>query len=183
MKKILLIFFIVNLNNFAFCSIKEDIIKNLNNIKNLSFKFEQNINGKIETGNCIIEYPKKINCKYNNKNNKILVSNGNSLVIKTKSGSYYIYKIDRTPLKYILDKKFLVDEIRSLKERMIDDKFINFKILKNENEINIFFDKKDLNLIGWQTLDIYQNLNITFIHSLKINQKLEKNIFKLPNSN
>jgi hypothetical protein len=30
-----------------------------------------------------------------------------------------------------------------------------------------FFDKKDLNLIGWQTEDIYQNLSITFISSIK----------------
>jgi len=71
----------------------------------------------------------------------------------------------------------------SLKERIIDDKFINFKILKENNEINIFFDKQNFNLIGWQTLDVYQNLNITFISSLKINQVLEKNLFRLPSSN
>ena len=59
MKKILLIFFIINFNNIASSSIKEDIINNLINVKNLSFNFEQNINGKVETGNCIIEYPKK----------------------------------------------------------------------------------------------------------------------------
>ena len=57
MKKIFLFFVIINLNNFAFSAIKENIIKNLNYINNISFKFEQNINGKIETGNCIIEYP------------------------------------------------------------------------------------------------------------------------------
>ena len=183
MKKILLIFFFINLNNIATASIKNNIINNLINIKNLTFKFEQNINGKIETGNCIIEYPKKIFCKYNNINNKILVSNGKSLVIKTKSGSYYRYSIKRTSLNYILDKNFLINEIKTLKERIIDDKFINFRIVKDDNEINIFFDKKNFNLIGWQTLDIYQNLNITYLHSLKINQKLKQNIFRLPNSN
>ncbi len=87
-KKLFLIFFIINLNNFAYSSVKGSIINKLTNIENLSFKFEQNINGKIETGNCVIEYPKKIYCEYNNQNNKILVSNGKSLVIKTKSGSY-----------------------------------------------------------------------------------------------
>ena len=183
MKKILLFFFIINFNNYASSSIKENIINNLTNIKNLSFKFEQNINGEIETGNCIVEYPKKIFCKYDNKNNKILVTNGKSLVIKTRSGSYYRYRIERTPLNYILDKDFIISEIQALKERVIDDKFINFKIIKDGNEINIFFDKKYFFLIGWQTLDIYQNLNITFIHSLKANQKLKENIFKLPNSN
>ena len=77
-KKLFLIFFIINLNNFAYSSVKESIINKLTNIENLSFKFEQNINGKIETGNCVIEYPKKIYCEYNNQNNKILVSNGKS---------------------------------------------------------------------------------------------------------
>jgi outer membrane lipoprotein-sorting protein len=79
MKKILLIFFIINFNNFSFGSIKENIINNLQNTDNLSFDFEQNIKGKIEKGNCIIEYPKKIFCNYDNTNNKTLVSNGSPL--------------------------------------------------------------------------------------------------------
>ena len=183
MRKILLIFFIINFSNLSFGSIKENIINNLRNTDNLSFDFEQNIKGKIEKGNCIIEYPKKIFCNYDNTNNKTLVSNGKSLVIKTNSGSYYRYSLERTPLNYILDKNFLIDEIQNLEEKIIDDKFINFKILKDDNEINIFFNSTNYNLIGWQTLDIYQNLSITYISSLKINQLLEKNIFKLPASN
>ena len=180
MKRILLIFFIINFNNLAFSSIKEDIINSLTNVKNLSFNFEQNINGKVETGNCVIEYPKKIYCKYNNLNNKILVSNGKSLVIKTRNGNYYRYPIKRTPLNYILDKKYLIKNIKNLSGRMIDDKFINFRIYENGNDINLFFDKKNLNIIGWQTVDIYQNLNITFLSKIKKNQILKKNIFKLP---
>jgi outer membrane lipoprotein-sorting protein len=183
MKKILLIFFIISFNNFSFGSIKENIISNLQNIDNLIFDFEQNINGKIEKGNCVIEYPKKIFCNYDNANKKTLVSNGKSLVIKTNSGSYYRYSLERTPLNYILDKNFLIDEIQNLEEKIIDDKFINFKILKDDNEINIFFNSTDYSLMGWQTLDIYQNLSITYISSLKINQLIEKNIFKLPASN
>ena len=70
------------MNNVS-ASIKENILNKFKNIENISFKFEQNINGKIENGNCTIEYPKKIYCKYDLSNQKILVSNGNSLVIKT----------------------------------------------------------------------------------------------------
>ncbi len=183
MKSILVIFFIFGFSNFALGSIKEKIINNLENIKNLNFDFEQNIKGKIETGNCTIEYPKKIFCKYKNQNNKVLVSNGKSLVIKTKSGSYYRYSIKSTPLNYILDKNFLINKIKNLEERIIENKFINFKILKDNNEINIFFDTKNYNLIGWQTLDVYQNLSITYIHSLKINKKIDKSTFKLPTFN
>jgi outer membrane lipoprotein-sorting protein len=182
MKKFLFIYLIFFLNNIALGAIKESIINNLVNTKNLSFNFEQNINGKIETGKCIIEYPKKIFCKYNSSNGKILVSNGRSFVIKTKS-SYYQYSIKRTPLDYILDKKFLISEIKFLEERVINNKFINFTILKDENEINIFFDKNNYDLIGWQTLDIYQNLSITYLSSVKKNELLKKNIFKLPSAN
>ena len=182
MKKFLFIYLIFFLNNIALGAIKESIINNLVNTKNLSFNFEQNINGKIETGKCIIEYPKKIFCKYNLSNGKILVSNGRSFVIKTKS-SYYQYSIKRTPLDYILDKKFLISEIKFLEERVINNKFINFTILKDENEINIFFDKNNYGLVGWQTLDIYQNLSITYLSSVKKNELLKKNIFKLPSAN
>ena len=180
MKKILITILLINFTNLAQGSIKENIINKLKKIDNLSFVFEQNINGKTENGNCVIEYPKKIFCKYKKFNDKILVSNGKSLVIKTKSGSYYRYSIKRTPLNYILDKNFLINEIQNLEGRMIDNKFINFKILVEGNEINIFFDSNNYNLIGWQTLDIYQNLSITYINSLKSNQILEKNFFKLP---
>jgi len=177
---LILIIIFFNFNDNLNASNKENIIKNLKDINNLTFNFEQNINGEIETGNCVLEYPKKIFCKYMNKNQKILVSNGKSLVIKTNRPSYYHYPLDKTPLNYILDKKFLLNEIQFLDERIIDEKFINFKILKNDNEINIFFDKKNFFLIGWQIIDLYQNLNITYLSSVKKNTKVNKSLFLIP---
>ena len=41
-------------------------------------------------------------------------------------------------------------------------------------------DNKTFNLIGWQTEDIYQNLTITFISSVKRNQIVNDNTFILP---
>jgi len=38
-------------------------------------------------------------------------------------------------------------------------------------------------LIGWQTKDIYQNINVTYLSSIKINQQVDKNLFKLPKQN
>ena len=66
---------------------------------------------------------------------------------------------------------------------MINEKLINFKFFENDNEINLFFDKNTYNLIGWQTLDIFQNLSITYINSITKNKNLEKNLFKLPSQN
>ena len=182
-KTLIVVICLIFFASFAKANSKKNIIQNLNNIQNLNFDFEQNINGKIETGNCTIEYPKKMNCKYNLSNKKKIISNGKSVVITTKSKSYYKYPIKKTPLNFILDKDFLIEEIKNLNERNIDDKFINFTIFKDNNEINLFFDKSKFNLIGWQTIDIYQNLNITYLSSIKKNQNIKKKLFELPPMN
>ena len=176
---LILIFFILLSNTQA--SNKEKIIENLQNTVSLNFQFEQNINGKVENGNCTIQYPKKIYCKYQEKD-KILVSNGRSLIIKTKV-SFYRYPLNKTPLNLILDKNFLIEKIVNLKEKILDKTYINFEIVENDSEINIFFDNKTFNLVGWQTKDIYQNINVTYLSSIKINQQVDKNLFKLPTQN
>ena len=182
MLKLYLIIILIVLTFNSNAEIKEKIIQNLKNTKNLDFKFEQNVNGKIENGNCTIEYPKKIFCEYARSNNKILVSNGKSLVVKTIS-SYYRYPIEKTPLNIILDKNILIKKIKSLKERTVDNNLINFTILENNNEISIFFDKQTYDLIGWQNTDMYQNFNITFLSSIRKNRVLSKNLFNIPAQN
>ena len=182
MIKYLFIFIIFFFNINSNADNKESIINNLKNTKNFNFNFEQNINKKVERGNCVIEYPQKIYCEYVGGNDKILVSNGKSLVIKTKV-SYYRYPLDKTPLFLLLDKNFLINKIYSLEERIIDNSFINYTIKGNDHEINVFFDDRTFNLIGWQTKDIYQNLNITFLSAIKKNEVFDKNIFKLPIQN
>ena len=179
--KLIFLFFLFSIAE-ASANIKEKIIQNLKATNNLTFNFEQNVNGKTENGHCALSYPQKIFCKYNLKNDKILVSNGKSIVIKTNS-SYYFYPLERTPLYLILNKNFLVSKIKNLEERILDDKFVNFKFFENDFEVSIFFDYNNLDLIGWQTTDIYQNLSITFLASVKRNQKLNDNLFVLPKQN
>ena len=174
------IFLILITNSNA--SNKEKIIENLKNTRNLDFNFEQNINGKIENGNCTIQYPKKMFCEYAKSNNKILVSNGKSLVIKTKT-SYYRYPLDKTPLNFILNKEFLINKINLLEERIVDGSLINYTIKENDIEIKVFFNKENYDLIGWQNTDVYQNFNITFLSSIRKNRIISRNTFKLPTQN
>jgi outer membrane lipoprotein-sorting protein len=181
MFKYLLILIYLITFSYGYANNKDKIIENLRNTENLNFEFEQNINGKIENGNCTIYYPKKIYCKYI-QNNKILVSNGKSLVIKTQT-SFYRYPLNKTPLNLILDKKFLIKNVDNLKEKILDKTHISFEIEDNDNEINIFFDNKTFNLIGWQTKDVYQNLNVTYLRSVEVNKQVDKNLFKLPIQN
>ena len=180
-KKIIFIFFLLNLFNYSYGSNKVEIINNFKKINNISFDFKQNINDKTEEGNCIIKYPKKIYCSYNNLKKKLLVSNGSSLVIKNRKGKeYFLYPLEQTPLELILNKKLLLNKLSKMEAKLIDEKYYIFYLENNGNQINIFFDKNSYDLIGWQTEDIYQNLVITYIFNIKKNSKVDKKIFKLP---
>ena len=183
MFRVLIVFFILNFYNPVFSSTKEKIISQMLFTNNLSFDFIQTINNKNENGRCIIKYPGKIWCEYDNSNKKIIVSNGKSLVIKNRNSGGYYYPLKKTPLEFLLDKKYLISKISILEPREIDNKYLNFTIKENNNEINIFFNKKNLNLVGWQIEDIYQNLSITFISSVKKNQKIDNKIVILPQNN
>ena len=184
MFRFLIIFFILIFYNPAFSSTKEKVLSQMQLTNNLSFNFIQTIDSKNENGKCIIRYPKKIWCEYDNSNKKIIVSNGKSIVIKTtNTGSYYRYPLNKTPLVFLLDKEYLISKMKTIEPREIDSKYLNFTIFENNNKINVFFDIKSLLLVGWQTEDIYQNLAVTFISSVKINQEINDKIFILPKNN
>ena len=100
----------------------------------------------------------------------LLVSNGKNLVIKNQaSNQYYIYSIEKTPLNLLLDKEYLIKKMQNIDSDLIDNKFYRFKFEEGENQINIFFDKKSLNLIGWQNIDLYQNLVVTYMFNIESN--------------
>ena len=181
MLRVLFLVFLISLSNEVNANNKDQIINKLKDTLNLNFDFEQNINGKIEFGSCTIQYPKKMFCAYNKKN-KVIVSNGKSLVIKSTS-SYYRYPLDKTPLNFILDKNFLLKKISELKEENINNSLIKFTIKEDNQSIEIFFDINDYNLIGWQTKDVYQNTAVTLLYSVKSNQIVDEKIFKTPLQN
>ncbi len=124
-------------------------------------------------------YPKKIFCEYEKRRKKILVSNGNSLVIKNNK-QYYRYPLKSTPFEFLLDKQYLINKIKSSKIDEIKNKFLLFQIIEKNNNINVFFSKDNYELIGWQIEDIYQNLAVTYIFDTAFNKKINEKIFKLP---
>ena len=76
-----------------------------------------------------------------------------------------------------------MSKIYHLDEKDENSSFINYEIIDGDNQLNIFFDKKNFNLIGWKTRDIYQNPSITYLSSIKINLKINQNLFKIPIQN
>ena len=162
---------------------KEKIINNFNKINSISFKFQQKIDDKIEVGKCYIKYPKLIYCLYDNKDKKVMVSNGRSLVIKNnRYNKIYIYPLKTTPLQYILDKEFILNKIKNL-EPKINNNTIEFSIYTKKKLISIFFNNKTYDFAGWKTIDIYQKEVIFQINNLEKNIDIEDKQFKLPTLN
>ena len=180
--RIFLFLFFFLLNNFANASTISKIINNFNSTENMKFNFVQTIDGKIEKGECIIVYPKKIFCQYDDFYNKILVSNGKSLIINSdKQPQYYRYPLNKTPLNIILDKNYLIKKMEELNNQSDTSGDYSFKFNNNKTSIIIHFDRSTLNLIGWSTKDVYQNKVETKILNLKTNLYFNKNIFNIVN--
>ena len=112
-----------------------------------------------------------------------MVSNGKNLVIQNlNNDQYYIYPIEKTAFNLILDKNFLLEKIKSSKGDLVDNKYLRFKFVEGEHQINIFFDLISYNIIGWQNIDLYQNLVITYLFNLE-KYKIKKNQFRVTFSN
>ena len=54
-----------------------------------------------------------------------------------------------------------------------------FNFEYENNSIKVFFDKESLDLMGWETKDIYQNLIQTFLSDININIEVEEKIFSI----
>ena len=177
---IFIIIFFYPINIFAS---SKDLIKNkLNQTNNISFKFIQKIGKKTEKGECVILYPKKILCKYDDIYNKILVSNGRSLVINSKKISNYLrYNLKDTPLDLILDKKFLLEKLDQVEIIQENDETFYFEIIHNNNLLNIFFDKNNYDIKGWTTTDIYQNRVETKLFNIEVNIMIDEKTFSIQN--
>ena len=170
------------IQNLANASAKFKIIENLKEIKNIQFNFIQKIGKKTESGSCIISYPKKILCKYDDLYKKILVSNGKSLIINSKKNNQYLsYALKKTPLNYILDKEFLIKKMNESSEKNNDISNYSLNIEYEHNLITVYFNKNDFNILGWETIDIYQNKVETLISNVEKNIDIDINIFKVHN--
>ena len=161
---------------------KDRILIKLNNLDSLEFSFDQVINKKKEKGICLLEFPGKLKCDYfDDKQKKLVVNDRRLAITQEKYNKTYYYPITKSPFLNILYKDKLLEIVRSGDLEMTDQ---NIKLIYvDENEINIFFDKKTLDLQGWEITDQYNN-SINF--SLKIitkNDVYKKEIFKIPDIN
>ena len=178
--KIFIFFILVSTNLSA--NEKDQIIAQLNNLNSLEFTFDQMVNNKTEKGSCLLEFPGKLKCDYFDDKKKELIINKKKLAITQKRyNKTYFYPISNSPFLNILYKDKLLEIVRS-GEVELSDQIIKLVYLDN-NEITVFFDKKTLDLKGWQIIDQYNN-NINFsLNIVAKNDVFKKGTFKIPEMN
>ena len=181
-KKIFVVLFFVSSSTNLFASEKKQIISQLNNLNSLEFTFDQLINDKSEKGNCLLEFPGKLKCNYFDDKEKELVINNKRLAITQKRfNKTYYYPISKSQFLNILYKDKLLKIVQT-GELELTDQIIKLNY-SGDDQITIKFDRKTLELKGWEIIDQYNN-NIKF--SLIIvakNDVFKKNTFKLPDIN
>ena len=179
-KKIFIIFIYLSTNLSA--SEKNQILTQLNNLNSLEFTFNQIINDKTEKGSCLLEFPGKLKCDYFDDKKKELIINKKRLAITQKKyNKTYYYPISKSPFLNILYKDKLLEIVKS-GEIELSEQVIKLVYL-GENEITVLFDKKTLDLKGWQIIDQYNN-NINFsLNIIAKNDVFKKGTFKIPKIN
>ena len=177
-----ILFYFLLLINISFADIQKDIVNKITATKTLQFDFSQQIAEEMEYGHCFIKYPLLMKCNYEDNKQKSVISNGSVVaVIKKKYKKIYYYPIKTTPLSIILEKTKILKLVRSNPPVEINSNEIIFQLVdKKSNIINIYFDKKTLDLKGWKTKDNYSN-DVSFtISNLEANKIIQDSFFMIP---
>ena len=161
---------------------KNQIIDKLNNLNSLEFTFIQQINEKTEKGSCILKFPGKLKYAYfDDKKKELTINNKRLSITQKRYNKTYHYPVANSPFLNILYKDKLL-EIIQLSELEFSDEIIKLTY-QGGNEIIVFFDRKTLDLKGWQIIDQYNN-NINFsLNIIAKNDVFKKGTFEIPKIN
>ena len=178
-------FLILLFSSFSFslsANQKNQIINQLNNLNSLEFTFNQLVNEKLEKGSCLLEFPGKLKCEYfDNKQKELVINNKRLAITQKKYNKTYHYPISKSPFLNILYKDKLLEIVKSGKLELTEQ--LIKLIYLSENEIIVLFDRKTLDLKGWEIIDQYNN-NINFsLNIISKNDAYKKSIFKIPDIN
>jgi len=178
-KKFFLVLLFISFSFNLSANEKDKIVTQLNNLNSLEFTFNQLVNEKLETGSCLLEFPGKLKCEYfDNKQKELVINNKRLAITQKKYNKTYYYPISKSPFLNILYKDKLLEIVKSGKLELTEQ--LIKLIYLSENAITVFFDRKTLDLKGWEIIDQYNN-NINFsLNIVSKNDSYKKGTFKIP---
>jgi outer membrane lipoprotein-sorting protein len=167
--------FLCNQSN---ASEKIKIIENLRKINSLQFNFTQLSSDGQENGSCILIYPKKMRCIYDEQKKEIIVNDDYLYLINKEENKNYNYSIKDTPLGVMLDKESLIEKLSNIEKFNMSDNFIITTVdISSSESVDIYFDSKNLTILGWRIKN-YDKSSLEFLMknistNINTNEKFE----------
>ena len=180
---ILSIILLFILNKTLSANEKQKITENLNSIETLKFEFNQISFNKQETGNCFLKRPHFLKCIYEDKNQKQLIINKNTLIIhQARYNKSYFYPTKTSYFSDILNKKKFGNLILSGSITRNNDHFEIIYSDKNKGEIVFFFDLISFDLDGWEIINLDGSKTTFILKNIFKNLEIDKKLFQIPNA-
>jgi len=162
-KIIIIVFFFISLSKYSYSNEIRKIIQKLEETKNLKFDFIQTLDKSIETGNCLLEFPNKFLCHYNELNKKRILIDNNILYLIDELNSKSSQNITGTPFLFLTDKNEIIKALKEIEDYKITENRISIKLNFSQNEtIDLYFDQKTYLIHGWKVIN-YDGTFLEFI--------------------
>ena len=172
-----LLFFCNQLN----ASEKNKIIENLKKINSLQFNFTQLSSDGQENGNCILIYPKKMRCIYEDQKKEIIIKDDYLYLINKEENKNYTYNIKDTPLGVMLDKESLIEKLLNIEKFDISNNFIIATVDINSTEsVDIYFELKNFTILGWRMKNYDKSTLEFMMKNIMVNVNSDEK-FQIPN--
>jgi len=163
-KKIIFIFFFfISFSKDSYSNEIQKIIKKIEETKNLKFDFIQTLDKSIETGNCLLVFPNKFLCNYNEFNGKKILIDNNILYLVDELNNKSSQNIAGTSFLFLTDKNEIIKALKEIQDYQINENRILIKINFSQNEtIDLYFDQKTHLVYGWKVIN-YDGTSLEFI--------------------
>ena len=170
--------FLCNQSN---ASEKIKIIENLRKINSIKFNFTQTTNDIVENGNCLIVYPKKMRCLYEEEDKEIVVNDDYLFLINRRENKNYNYNIKDTPLGVMLDKEGLIEKLSNIEKFNITNNFIITTVeISSTESVDIYFEPKNFTILGWRIKNYDKSTLEFMMKNIKVNVNSDEK-FQIPN--
>ena len=160
---------------------KNKIIENLKKINSLQFNFTQLSSDGQENGSCILIYPKKMRCIYDEQKKEVIINDDYLYLINKEENKNYNYNIKDTPLGVMLDKKILIEKLSNIEKFNITNNFVIAVIdISSTESVDIYFEPKSFTILGWRIKN-YEKSTLEFMMKNIIVNVNSDEKFQIPN--
>jgi hypothetical protein len=117
-------------------------------------------------------------CLYEEDDKEIIVNDDDLFLINRRENKNYNYNIKDTPLAVILDKENIMEKLLQVEKfNKIDKNIIAIIDLNTQESIEIYFNSKEMNIVGWKIKN-YDKSSLEFLMknisiNINTNEKFE----------